>query len=48
MKDVKEDIKDTKETLNKLTTFMMDQTNISKYSPAHKDTSIPPEPTTTV
>ena len=48
MKDVKEDIKDIKETLNKITTFMMDQANIYKYSPAQKDTSTPPDPTTTV
>ena len=27
---------------------MMDQTNISKSSPAQKDTSTPPDPTTTV
>ena len=33
---------------NKLTTFMIDQTNISKSSPAQKDTSTPPDPTTTV
>ena len=48
MKDVKEDIKDIKEKLNKITTCMMDQTNISKSSPAQKDTSTPPDPTTTV
>ena len=48
MKDVKEDIKDIKETLNKITTFMMDQTNISKSSPAQNDTSTPPDPTTMV
>ena len=47
MKDVKEGIKDIKETLNKITTFMMDQTNISKSSPSQKDTSTPPDPTTT-
>ena len=27
---------------------MMDQTNISKYSPTQKNTSTPPEPTTVV
>ena len=48
IKDIKEDIKDIKETLNKITTFMMDQTNILKSSPAQKDTSTPPDPTTTV
>ena len=48
MKDVKEDIKDIKETLNKITTFMMDQTSISISSPAQKDTTTPPDPTTTV
>ena len=36
------------ENLQKLTTFMTDQTNISKSSPAQKDTSTPPEPTTVV
>ena len=36
------------ENLQKLTTFMMDRTNISKSSPAQKDTSTPPEPTTVV
>ena len=52
MKDIKEDIKaetkDIKETLKTFTAFMMDQTNISKSSPAQKDTSTPLEPTTTV
>ena len=48
MKDVKENIKDIKETLKTFATFMMDQTNISKSSPVQKDTSIPPDPTTTV
>ena len=47
MKDVKKNIKDIKETLNKITTLMMDQTNISKSSPDQKDTSTPPYPTTT-
>ena len=48
MKDVKENIKDIKETLRTFATFMTDQTNISKYSPAQKDTLTPPDPTTTV
>ena len=48
MKDVKEDIKDIKESINKLTTFMMDQTNIQKSSSAQKDTTTTPDPTTTV
>ena len=48
MKNVKENIKDIKETLRTFATFMMDQTNISKYSPAQKDTSTPPDPATTV
>ena len=34
------------ENLQKLTTFMIYQTNILKSSPAHKDTSTPPDPTT--
>ena len=45
---MKAEMKDIKETLNKITTFMIYQTNISKSSPAQKDTSTPPEPTTTV
>ena len=44
--EMKAEMKDIKETLKTFTTFMMDQTNISKYSPAHKDTSTPPCPTT--
>ena len=46
--EMKSEMKDIKETLNKITTFMIDQTNISKSSPAQKDTSTPPDPTTTV
>ena len=47
---VKNDEKPTilTENIQKLTTFMMDQTNISKSSPAQKDTLTPPEPTTVV
>ena len=37
-----------KETLKVFTTFMMDHTNISKSSPAQKDTSTPPYPITVV
>ena len=33
---------------NKLTTLMMDQANISKSSPAQKDTTTPLDSTTTV
>ena len=36
------------ENLQKLTTFMMDQTNIYKSSPSQKDTSTNPDPTTVV
>ena len=42
---MKAEMKDIKETLKVFTTFMMDQTNISKYSPTQKDTSTPPDPT---
>ena len=45
---MKAEMKDIKETLKTFTSFMMDQTNISKSSPAQKDTSTPPDPTTTV
>ena len=45
---MKADLKDIKETLKIFTAFMMDQLNISKFSPAQNDTSTPPEPTTTV
>ena len=42
MKDIKQemktDMKDIKETLKVFTTFMMDQSNINKSSPTHKDT----------
>ena len=52
MKDVKDSINKLTTLMmdqtNKLTTFMMDQTNMSKSSPAQKDTSPPPDPTTTV
>ena len=46
--EMKAEMKDIKETLKTFTSFMMDQTNISKSSPAQKDTSTPPDPTTTV
>ena len=54
--EYKYEMKDMKETLttlmmdqtNKLTIFMKDHTNISKSSPAQKDTTTPPDPTTTV
>ena len=36
------------DNLNNLTEFMMDQTNNSKSSPTHKDTSTPTDPTTVV
>ena len=36
------------ENIKVLTAFMMDQTNNSKLSPAHKDTLTPPNPTTLV
>ena len=36
------------ENLKVFTTFMMDQTNNQKLSPAQKDTSTPPDPTTMV
>ena len=36
------------EDIKKLTTLMMDQANIYKSSPAQKDTSTTPDPTTTV
>ena len=46
--EMKAELKDIKETLKTFTAFMMDQINISKSSPAQKDTSTPPDPTTTV
>ena len=36
------------ENLQVLTSLLMDQTNISKYSPTQKDTSTPPDLTTVV
>ena len=47
---VKTDAKLTKitEDLQNLTSFMMDQANISKSFSAQKDSSTPPDPTTTV
>ena len=46
--ELKAEMKDIKETLKTFAAFMMDQTNISKYSPAQKDTLTHPDPTTTV
>ena len=46
--ELKTEIKDVKESINKLTTLMMDQINISKSSPAQKDTLTHLDPTTTV
>ena len=45
---VKNDDKLTKitEDIQNLTTFLMNQANISKSSPAQKDTSTTPDPTT--
>ena len=45
---MKAEMKDIKETLKVFTAFMVDQTNISKYSPTQKYTSTPLEPTTVV
>ena len=45
---MKAEMKDIKETHKTFTAFMMDQTNISKSSPAQKDTLTPPDPTTMV
>ena len=45
---MKAEMKEIKETLKTFTAFMMDQTKISKSSPAQKDTLTPPDPTTTV
>ena len=45
---MKAELKDIKETLKTFTVFMMDQIKISKSSLAQKDTSTPPDPTTTV
>ena len=42
------EMKDIKETPKNLTACMIDQANISKSSPAQKDTLTPPDPTTTV
>ena len=36
------------ENLQVLAALMMDQTNISKYSPTQKDASTPPDPTTVI
>ena len=46
--EMKAQMKDIKETLKTFATLMMDQTNISKSSPAQKDTLTPPDPTTVV
>ena len=47
-KNTDEKLKVLTENLKKLTTFMMDQTNIPKSSLAKKYTLTPPEPTTVV
>ena len=43
-----ENIKKLTETLNKVLKGLKDKNNISKSSPAQKDTMTPPDPTTTV
>ena len=43
-----ENIKQLTETLNKVLKGLPDKNNISKSSPAQKDTTTPPDPTTTV
>ena len=46
--DMKSEMIAITETLKVFTTFIMDHTNIPKYSPTQKDTSTPPDPTTLV
>ena len=46
--EMKAEMKDIKETLKVFTKFMLDQTNISKFSPTQKDALTPPDPTTVV
>ena len=43
-----ENIKQLTETLNKVLKGLTDKNNIQKSSPAQKDTTTPPDPTTTV
>ena len=43
---MKAKMKDIKETLKVFTTFIMDQNEIPKSSPTHKDTLTTPDPTT--
>ena len=43
-----ENIKQLTETLNQVLAGLTDKNTISKSSPAQKDTTIPPDPTTTV
>ena len=45
---MKAETKDIKETLKPFATFIMDQNNIAKSSPAQKDKLTPPDPTTVV
>ena len=46
-KETTENIKQTTETPNQVLKEMKNKNNISKSSPAQKDTSTPPDPTTT-
>ena len=46
-KETTENIKQITETRNRVLEEMKDKNNISKSSPAQKDTSTPPDPTTT-
>ena len=43
-----EELRQITENLQVLTAFIMDQTNISKYSPTQKDTQTHPDPNTVV
>ena len=47
-KETTENIKQLTEILNQVLSEMKDKNNISKSSPSQKDTSTPPDPTTTV
>ena len=47
-KETTENIKQLAETLNQVLAELKDKNNISRSSPAQKDTSTPPDPTTTV
>ena len=46
-KETTDNIKQLTETLNQFLAGLKDKNNISKSSPAQKDTSTPPDPTTT-